>query len=301
MKKVKGVIGALTTISIIANMTGTVTAINIAPTSSFEYELIAEPVSETEIAVTFQSTHNPGFTEIAIGLKYDPARCTYIRHEYSLEFGANVAGSSAINTELGVCTYAGTLVPVIPPTNMTEFAGVVSITYYFEVESTSNIESDYKFSSDVYAYTSEAEGIQEAVSFADIEEHEEEIQITHSISYILGDANNDTNITVNDATEILRVVSSCTSKNESAKVSNVNKLIDAAESYDSDNTWADLFDDLIRENYACAEAADANQDDLITQQDANDVLDYYSLVGSSQPIENLSIGKEFYKLAIISV
>lgn len=299
MRKVKGIVCAITVMSIMANSTGAVSAINIAPTSSFEYELIAEYVSETEIAVTFQSTYNPGLTEIAIGLKYDPVECTYIRHEYGLEFGANVIGKSAINTELGVCTYAGTLVPVIPPTNMTEFAGVVSITYYFEVESTSNIESDYKFSSDVYAYTSEAEGIQEAVSFADIKKHDEDIQITHSIPYILGDANNDTSITVNDATEILRVVSSCTSKNESSKVSNVNELIDTAEAYDSSNTWADMFDNLIRENYACAEAADADKDDSITQQDANDVLNYYSLVGSNQSIEDLSIGKEFYKLVIV--
>lgn len=300
-KRLAGIVAAYTIAVSLSSTTGNVSALNIAPNSDFTYELVAEVISETEIAVTFQTTYNPGTSEIAIAFSYDPTECTFIKRVSNMEFAQAMLWVGEENTNTGVCVCAATFIPTGSSDETSEYTGPISLTYYFEVENNAALTEDYSFSSNVFSYKSVTENIQESVDLTEIEENEKVIEITQFIPYILGDVNNDASIAINDASKILEIVSSCTNKNESPAVNNINEFIDTNAQYDNTQTWANKHSYLIREGYACTEAADADQNGLIEQEDADDVLEYYSSASANQPTDNLLVGTEFFKPVTITV
>jgi hypothetical protein len=220
-----------------------------------------------------------------------------------------VASGGAVNTETGVCTYAAAVIADSTTAVQYDYTGSIAITYYFQVNG-SLTEDDYDFKSCVYSYKSQAENIAVSHNPPSLDNADVSLKVDgeESVSYVIGDVNNDQVINITDASDVFGLINQYRAYDQwgidpDNKVDNINHLINIDKVISNNSgtvvTWGNKFSYLIRDGIACCEAADATQDGNIQQDDAEAILQYYSTAGSNQTIENLAVGKGGVKFKMI--
>ena len=179
--------------------------------------------------------------------------------------------------------------------NPIEYSNDFEISLYLEAKDGNIADEDLsKFTAGVIYYISPSENIYFDKDFQYIsDENLEKIEITPSqninYEYILGDADGSGRINVGDATNIGSLVSVANAANLSPTVNILNSKIANNETsvLNGGNTvvWGNRFSSFLRnvDNviFPCVEAADANQDGIITTDDSQLVLDWYAQIAAS--------------------
>lgn len=269
--------------------------------SSFDYDLTVTPVSDSQIKVTFFTTHNPGVNDLTLAFSYDSDKydAVNIRPEYN---AADMAGSgirkiSAFNQKKGIAIW--NMQFLYQEDNVYKYIDYTNdfdICLYLEAKDGNITDEDLsKFTVGVIEYNSKSENINFSVPNIEYisDENLEKIEITPSqninYEYILGDADGSGRINVGDATNIGSLVSVANAANLSPTVNILNSKIANNETsvLNGGNTvvWGNRFSSFLRnvDNviFPCVEAADANQDGIITTDDSQLVLDWYAQIAAS--------------------
>lgn len=234
--------------------------------SKFEYTVKVEKISSTRVKVAFQILNNPGYESLSIGIKSD---AKYISD----------------NCDKGRTEYNGS--------TKTAFLSIISSkaikarsTWEFVYDISANPNKSYDFGVAVVDYESAAENIKlkhEGMEYdATLNALKKGVTIeSNNKTVLIGDANNDGYITIQDASLILDVVSKCEKNGiEYIRTEVLNKYLKS--NYDN---WRTEFPNLV-----CAEAIDVDTDYKVTEDDANKVLDYYSKVYAGSHVVDSLIG-----------
>lgn len=234
--------------------------------SKFEYTVKVEKISSTRVKVAFQILNNPGYESLSIAIKSD---AKYISD----------------NCDKGVTKYnesTKTAFLAIASPNTVK----VRSTWEFIYDISANPNKSYDFGVAVVDYKSAAENIKlkhEGIEYdATLNALKKGVTIeSNNKTVLIGDADNDGYITIQDASLILDVVSKCEKNGiEFIRTEILNKYLKS--NYDN---WRTEFPNLV-----CAEAIDVDTDYKITEDDANKVLDYYSKVYAGSHIVDSLIG-----------
>ncbi len=232
--------------------------------SEFSYSVSVEKLQGSQLKVTFKVLNNPGLTSLGIAIHSD----------------ATFVDGPEINT--ANVPEKGNTATFYMDTDVTKRK--FEWEYIYDISSNPN--KTYDFSLGIAKYESPVEGINYQPKSTDQEDIDE--ALSKGVSFnnnlqnvVIGDANNDKKITLEDANIILNIVGKC-EKNSSDYIytAQLNKYLKS--NYDG---WKTQFPLL-----TCAEAIDVNFDGKITETDSNDVLVYYSKVYAGSQIIDTLIG-----------
>lgn len=218
---------------------------------------------------------------------------------------SEVTGVAVCNSDIGNVVYTGTANLDIFTNEQYDYTGVTKLTYYFNTSSTVSIDSSFDFSAFVFRYKSQNESIDiDRVADVSTGKDSDFTVDASNYQYTIGDVNDDGMITTSDASCIMEIFTLCDSMDLSSKVEDVNNYINTDKTINNDSTWSSRFNYLIRENTACCEVANVfdneEGDCIIDQNDADEVLEYYSYVGSNIPTDDFIIGTYGTKLVLVS-
>lgn len=242
--------------------------------SGFEYTVKVEKVSTTRVKVVFEILNNPGYKDFSIAIKSD----------------AKFVDGSSYMLVNGYSESTKTLVSstVIVGEGKVE-RRCLNLEYIYDISANPN--KSYDFSVGVLDYISPVEninyhagndgdssydrtlaGLQEGVNVE-----------SNNKTVLLGDANNDGKIAIQDASDIMSVISKCEKNGlDCIRTAVLNKYLKS--NYDQ---WKTQFPNLV-----CAEAIDVDFDAKITEEDGNQVLEYYSKVYAGSQVVGSLIGKK---------
>jgi hypothetical protein len=279
--------------------------------SNFEYELVVEAVSDTQLTLTLFTTCNPGIYELGLAFVFDAAKYECVDFSYDVDQQLLTDGQfiaiPAINNKEGVCVIGCALDENVLTGEREDYNGKLAFSFDFNIipvdeneddENDNNENNQSAFSAAVVDYASNTEEVKMETRLDPIdgyvpEEEPPELNVTVTpeqsfvYEYMLGDTDGNSSLTISDATNINSIVASAQACNVSNMVDVVNFLIENNSTFEigANNTivWGSRFDYLIKtENdvtFPCAEIADANQDGYITTDDSNIVLGWYSEIG----------------------
>lgn len=281
--------------------------------TNFEYELMVSKVSDSRIKLTLYTTHNPGVVKMGLAMVYDPEVYTATGHALNSE--AFLEGNPIIgygnNEENGVYFLGIVFDSDQIAVEQQDYSDYLEISVILEAkDGNANDEDTTKFGAAVVDYESITEGVQMEPRALDgydpvADPPEVEVEVTPSQSinyeYYIGDTDGSGGISLSDVMAISSVISVANSAGVETRVNILNHMIENnVVSTLSDNStfnWGTQFSDSSKYgdflrtvngvNFACVESADATQDGLITTTDRDAVLDCYSAIGSSLPVDKL--------------
>lgn len=297
INQLKRAISALMALTISATSMGAISAdaygIIGVPNSTFEYEMNARIVSDTQIELTVNVTNNPGFHSLGFNMYYEGCETPKCVPVYDFESGFSISPTYVVNTELQNCVYIFTMSNGI--TDSQDYVGKFSLRYIFNVDNA--YEDVYEFSMCVFAYESYNENISFSIRGENFSDYAEQPVITthDDISYIVGDMDNDGIIDISDSSAIGRLVG-FTENKKGISVKDLNTVISrgAFDPYNPNH-----FDCSAEfPNMVCAEIADATGEGQITLEDSEEVLTCYANNMALIPYEGL-VGKVDIKKIIV--
>lgn len=288
MNRIKRALAGLLALTISAASMGAVSAdaygIPDVPNSAFEYELRAEVISDTRIAVGFEITNNPGFTSLGFAIRYDED-CSYA-HKVNLNEACVVLDSHNTSERF---VYNGVMVNSAMNNGNSEYSGLTVFWYYFDVDNA--YDQVYEFSVAIADYQSPTENIVFSKT-GDITAYDFAASIgVENEQYTLGDMDNDGLIEISDASDVLSIVSA--NSNNSMSVATLNNKLQSNAT--TPINWCERFPNLI-----CAEVADVDLDNFVEEEDANKILEYYSNASASTPVDSL-IGTSRTKTLVVDL
>lgn len=236
--------------------------------SGFEYTVKVEKVSTTRVKVVFQILKNPGYESLALVARSDAkfiSGSDYMGVEAYDEDAKTVVNSCIGETERRC------------------------LSHEFTYDISANPNKNYEFSIGVLSYLSDSEDVRyhagdALASDPSLGALQEGVKVeSNNKTVLLGDADNDGKITIQDASDIMSVVSKCEKNGlDCIRTAVLNKYLKS--NYDQ---WKTQFPNLV-----CAEAIDVDFDAKITEKDGNQVLEYYSKVYAGSQIVSSMIGKK---------
>lgn len=309
MKKEKMIAGALAVATIAANVTAMPTEAVTPPgiSSNFDYELDVEPVSKSQLKLTFYTTNNPGVSVLDFYIFYDPDKYHFVSTSRSDElYDVNEMCAISRNEELGLFFFTSTFNANAgtEAKEKIDYSKNFEICVYLEADD-GNVEDEdlSEFSVALANYKSQNENINKrfikASPTMDDIHPELNIAVTPSqtiiYDYMLGDADGSGDIEISDATNInalannaqaagldpeIRILNHKIVNNEMSILSNGKKLL-----------WGESCSAFLRTvqnaTFSCVEAADANRDGVITTADGNLVLNWYASLMIQVPVEEI--------------
>lgn len=259
-------------------------------TSAFQYELETYRLSDTRVGVRFQVTNNPGVEAICFAIAFDDD-CVYRSFDTNLVgIWQMVLTAQENNVEIPAitCTISSTLSDIdgkiLPITD--------DFSYFFEFDVPSDAAYPLHFSSSVYRYRSDAEGINFDYSKSDKNNEpykpDSEIGVKlKDVSYRIGDVDGDNKITMDDGFSILQM-SRYGSNNLGVEA--LNEYLIKHSLCRGTRTWNDIFPKL-----TYAECADANQDGYIKEEDSDEVMEYVAEAAASNITMSTLVNSMGYK------
>ncbi len=247
------------------------------PGTSFQYNLSVEylhagdlmngsvAAQEGDIAVTFHSIQNADFQNLVFLLYYDTGYDVITDYTNSpiekLDAPKWTNSGGFINTHLS--DTSNIIQFYVAHKNGNYGSGNGNVTYFFRPNQ-QYVKGESGFTLALTEYRGKDGSHSTGSTPASIE-------IPGIIPYILGDVDNDQKIELEDATDVLTVADSA----PNTTVSYLNNHL---------SEWLP--------NAVCAEVADVDFDQHITEADAQSILNYYSQSATSTPIDSL-IGKTY--------
>jgi hypothetical protein len=311
MRKEKIIAGVLAVATIASSVPAMTTEAVTPPgiNSKFDYELNVEPVSNSQLKLTFYTTYNPGVSELGFCILYDTNKYDFAKSVTDLkaEQNSELKSIHSVNEEKGLFVWAGTFNGnggTEQWYESTDYCEDIEICLYLNAaDGDVTDESLSEFSVALASYKSQTENISETFVKAhptmDDIHPEINLEVTPSQSivydYMLGDADGSGDIEISDASNIgalannarvagvtpsINILNHKIINNETSTFSNGKKLL-----------WGDSFSTFIRTvqnvTFSCVEAADANRDGMITMDDSNLVLNWYSSLMTQIPVEEI--------------
>jgi len=179
----------------------------------------------------------------------------------------------------------------------TDYAGPISISYYFNIDENNTDEEEYDFSASVYLYKSITENIDfgSEISSINVDDINETIMNTISNGVYtrkIGDVIPNSIIQLEDAIEVLSLISLLENTDTYPAPSMLNTYLTSGFSSQLSNgstlVWNQRFaNTLYANNVAFAEVADCDQNGLIEQEDADMLMEYYTQQSAAQSPESL--------------
>lgn len=314
MKKEKIIAGVLAVATIASSVPAMTTEAVTPPgiNSKFDYELNVEPVSNSQLKLTFYTTYNPGVSELSFCILYDTNKYNFVKYVADIRAYQNGKLPSyvpAVNEEKGVFVWAGTFNGNggIPGSNeFTDYCEDIEICLYLNAaDGDVTDESLSEFSVAVGRYKSQTENIDETIVSSingynpEIINPEINLEVTPSQSivydYMLGDADGSGDIEISDASNINALANNAQAAGVTPSINILNhKIINNEMSTFSNGKkllWGDSFSTFLRTvqnvTFSCVEAADANRDGMITIDDGNLVLNWYASLMTQIPVEEI--------------
>lgn len=309
MRKEKIIAGVLAVATIASSVPAMTTEAVTPPgiNSKFDYELNVEPVSNSQLKLTFYTTYNPGISKLGFYIFYDPDKYHYDSMQRSEDlYNVNELFTISRKEEIGLffltCDFnanAGT-----EELEKIDYSENFEIYVYLEAND-GNVEDEdlSEFSVALARYKSQNENIDEILvkdhpTMEDI--HPEinlEVTPNQSIvyNYMLGDADGSGDIEISDASNINALANNAQAAGVTPSINILNhKIINNEMSTFSNGKkllWGDRFSTFLRTvqniTFPCVEAADANRDGMITIDDGNLVLNWYASLMAQIPVEEI--------------
>jgi len=192
----------------------------------------------------------------------------------------------------------------------TDYAGPISISYYFNIDENNTDEEEYDFSASVYLYKSITENIDfgSEISSINVDDINETIMNTISNGVYtrkIGDVIPNSIIQLEDAIEVLSLISLLENTDTYPAPSMLNTYLTSGFSSQLSNgstlVWNQRFaNTLYANNVAFAEVADCDQNGLIEQEDADMLMEYYTQQSAAQSPESL-INTEISKVVYAEI
>lgn len=309
MRKEKIIAGVLAVTTIASSVPAMTTEAVTPPgiNSKFDYELNVEPVSNSQLKLTFYTIYNPGVSELGFYIFYDPDKYHYVSMQLSNDLpNVNELSTISRKEEIGLFFFTCQL----NANKGTEEQEKIDYSENFEIyvyleANDGNVEDEdlSEFSVALAKYKSQTENINE--NFVKVPPTMDDIhpeinlEVTPSQSivynYMRGDADGSGDIEISDASNInalannvqvagvtpsINILNHKIINNETSTFSNGKKLL-----------WGDSFSTFIRTvqnvTFPFVEAADANRDGMITMEDGNLVLNWYASLMAQIPVEEI--------------
>ena len=269
MKKIKSkflaaLLSVLMTMVFVGMIPANAISVSTVPGATMTYTVYTEKVSgySNRVKITFKTVHNPGVSVLSVAVK-GSSNCTAISASSDYGFGAE--GISSDKT-LALYNWASV--------KGTDYNKTLEFEYVFDINGNSN--SSYAFDIAIVQYVSKADNKSEKINTEDFfKVKDASIVTTPSRQIIIGDTNDDGKIDIDDYTEVLRIL-------DYASLDQLSTLVLDNALTKNLNKWRTTFPNL-----PCAEVADVNCDNLIKQDDAKEILSYYSkLMAGSEKFES---------------
>ena len=272
-----------------------------APDSAFTYDLAVEGTTDGQIKVTFYTTYNPGVSILGVALKYDSDRLSFSKRVVDSDYASALAGNvKSNNTEMGLITSV-TTTQIASDSEQLDYGNPIYISYFFNIKDES--ENNYEFSANVYSYKSQSEGINfDNTDLTGNYPNETIMETVNKGIYTrkVGDVIPNSIIELEDAVEVLTVISICNSGDLYPSTSQINTLLTCGFSTNGIQ-WNQRFKNtLYANNVAFAEVADCDQNGLIEQTDADMLMEYYAQQSAALKPESL-INTEISKVVYAEI